>query len=145
MKILLLLLIFTYTFSSPIEKISEKSFYLMSEIKNKEEAEILDTFSTLNISIEEKAVSLILIEDENNLSLFTVPSSEYISLLQNNKLNNVSYLSHISISYLEDEQFHLEIKSGLLDYLLNDGLIFEFYGSYEKTIEILDEIQNKLI
>lgn len=145
MKILLLLLIFTYTFSSPIEKISEKSFYLMSEIKNKEEAEILDTFSTLNISIEEKAVSLILIEDENNLSLFTVPSSEYTSLLQNNKLNNVSYLSHISISYLEDEQFHLEIKSGLLDYLLNDGLIFEFYGSYEKTIEILDEIQNNLI
>lgn len=144
MKFIIFLFVVFYTFSNSIENLSELSFNLMNEIKKKERTLILESFSSLGIKEEKEVVSLILVEDKNKLGLFTVPSEQYKALLQNNEINNIDYLSHISIVFLENDEFYFQIKSGLLEYLLHDGLILEFSGEYEKIIDILAKIHEKL-
>jgi len=144
MKFLLFLFVTIYTFSNSIENLRELSFNLMNEIKKKERTLIVESFSSLNIKEEKEAVSLILVEDENKLGLFTVPSEQYRTLLQNNEINNIDYLSYISIMFLGNDEFYFQIKSGFLEYLLDDGLILEFSGNNEKIINILNKINEKL-
>lgn len=140
--IIFMLFLSTFSFGKSIDKLYEQSDILISKIEEMERYSMIELYNELEITcVEEKKISYIeKVKAQDNFSFTTLPSNLYIDLVAENGIENLEFLTKLSIIALDDSQFNLLIESGVLKAVLGDGVVIDLIASYEEIEEFIENI-----
>lgn len=143
-KILLLFIILTtFIMADDMNSLYNQSLLLAEKISELEQIKIKDLMKKMDQNYDSNKNYIDSQRGQGHFQINTLAPEEYKTLVKNSSIEDLEFLTRITLILYEENNFYFMIESGMLDAIMGDSIVIDLMGTYDEIANMIKSLREE--
>lgn len=143
-KILLLFIILTaFAMGDDMNNLYNESLLLAEKISELEQIKIKDLMDKMDQDYDSNQNYIDSQRGQGHFQINTLAPEGYKSLVKKSSIDDLEFLTRITLIFYEENNFYFMIESGMLDAIMGDSIVIDLMGTYDEISNMIKSLREE--
>lgn len=143
-KILLLFIILTaFAMGDDMNNLYNESLLLAEKISELEQIKIKNLMDKMDQDYDSNQNYIDSQRGQGHFQINTLAPEGYKSLVKKSSIDDLEFLTRITLIFYEENNFYFMIESGMLDAIMGDSIVIDLMGTYDEISNMIKSLREE--
>jgi hypothetical protein len=140
---IIFMLLVTLLFGNDINNLYDESMMLAEKISELEQIKIKNLMKEIGQNYDSSKNYIISERGQGHFQINTLAPDNYKTIIKNNSIEDLEFLTRITLIFYEENNFYFMIESGMLDAIMGDSIVIDLMGTYEEISNMIKSLEEE--
>ena len=141
--LLLFIILTTFAMGDDMNNLYNESLLLAEKISELEQIKIKDLMDKMNQNYDSNQNYIDSQRGQGHFQIKTLAPEEYKTLVKSSSIEDLEFLTRITLIFYEENNFYFMIESGMLDAIMGDSIVIDLMGTYDEILNMIKSLREE--